>query len=548
MGQFRLFVRALRRPVLVIGGVVATTSALVAANASAGPATYYASPSSSDTSGSCTSSAPCRLDHAVALAGSGDVVVVLPGTYSITYSVSTSLPITIEGQPGEPRPSLVGDPSLNDDTLQVSGGAVVRHLEIETNNDQATPTAALSIDGGTAEDLVVVAGSADASGEAMSVNDSSSGTIVRTVLAVNKAVDGEAVSFQDSKTSPGTANIYNVTAIASGVNGEAISGNVATGTVWVKDSIAHGEGSDISTKPGTQALNLTYSDFRAAHSSGYVDQGNNVLAAPVFVHASAGDYHEAEASSTIDAGASDPELTQTDLDGNPWVIGAAPDMGAYEYTGTAEVDSEDSNASGQEDSDGLPSSGTPVPGKSVNLRHVSGTVRVELPGHHRFARLSAQSAVPVGSIVDVTQGGVVLTSKVSRSGPSKSGLFRGGRFVITQATGSHSTTNLRLVGGSFAACSSSGAAADQPLAGIARRRPTRHHVVRQLWGSDSGGSFVTIGNTASAAVRGTIWLTQDRCDGTLVRVLRGAVLVHDDVRGRNVLIHRGQSYLARARG
>jgi len=49
-------------------------------------------------------------------------------------------------------------------------------------------------------------------------------------------------------------------------------------------------------------------------------------------------------------------------------------------------------------------------------------------------------------------------------------------------------------------------------------------------------------------VRGTIWFTQDRCDGTLVRVRRGVVAVRDHARGRKVLVRAGHSYLARRRG
>lgn len=538
------------------GGLVAGACALAASAASAGPGTYYASPSSTDTTGTCTSGAPCRLDHAIALAGAGDVVVVLPGTYSINYQLSTNLPITIEGQPGQPRPSLVADPQMNSDTLSVSGGAVVRHLEIETNNDQGTPTTALSIDGGTAEDLVLRVGSEDENGEALSALDSSAGTTIRTVLALNQAQGGEAVSFKDSKTSPGTANAYNVTAVATGEDGEAVSGNVATGTVSVKNSIAYGESSDVSTKPGTHALDLSYSDFRSSHSSGYVDQGGNVLAPPVFVDPGSGNYREAETSPTIDAGTNDPALTVTDLDGNPRVLGSGPDMGAYEYTGAQGSTGSGSGGSTGTGSPGtgprtLPPAAPPVPGVSVALHHVSGVVRVQLPGSHRFLALVGAASVPVGSVIDVTRGEVTLSSAMNQHGASKSGSFRAGRFVITQSTGAHPTTNLRLVGGTFAGCSSSaGATGDggQPLAGIAQRRPRRRHVVRQLWGSDSGGSFVTIGNTASAAVRGTVWLTQDRCDGTLVRVLRGAVLVHNDVTGLGVLVRHGHAYLARARG
>jgi hypothetical protein len=51
----------------------------------------------------------------------------------------------------------------------------------------------------------------------------------------------------------------------------------------------------------------------------------------------------------------------------------------------------------------------------------------------------------------------------------------------------------------------------------------------------------------NGAVRGTLWLTEDRCDGTLIRVRTGRVQVTDTVRNRRIILRSGQSYLARAR-
>jgi ferric-dicitrate binding protein FerR (iron transport regulator) len=66
-----------------------------------------------------------------------------------------------------------------------------------------------------------------------------------------------------------------------------------------------------------------------------------------------------------------------------------------------------------------------------------------------------------------------------------------------------------------------------------------------LW-CDGKGRFRSDGRYGSAGVRGTIWLTEDRCDGTLVRVRRGRVDVDDIPRRRTVTLSAGQSYLARA--
>jgi hypothetical protein len=46
-------------------------------------------------------------------------------------------------------------------------------------------------------------------------------------------------------------------------------------------------------------------------------------------------------------------------------------------------------------------------------------------------------------------------------------------------------------------------------------------------------------------VRGTEWDTVDRCDGTLTRVKRGAVVVTDFRRRVNITVRAGASYLAK---
>jgi hypothetical protein len=49
-------------------------------------------------------------------------------------------------------------------------------------------------------------------------------------------------------------------------------------------------------------------------------------------------------------------------------------------------------------------------------------------------------------------------------------------------------------------------------------------------------------------VRGTRWLTEDWCAGTVTRVTQGAVSVRDLGQRRTVVVHRGQRYLARIAG
>ena len=62
------------------------------------------------------------------------------------------------------------------------------------------------------------------------------------------------------------------------------------------------------------------------------------------------------------------------------------------------------------------------------------------------------------------------------------------------------------------------------------------------------GVFAPRGRYSAATVRGTIWDTIDRCDGTLTKVKRGVVVVRDNRKRRNITVRAGKSYLARAPG
>jgi hypothetical protein len=78
------------------------------------------------------------------------------------------------------------------------------------------------------------------------------------------------------------------------------------------------------------------------------------------------------------------------------------------------------------------------------------------------------------------------------------------------------------------------------FASPARRRSSRWRR------SNVHGRFTTRGNSASGTVRGTEWLTTDYCEGTSVRVVRGAVLVTDLRRHRSKLVRAGHSIFVAA--
>jgi hypothetical protein len=114
-------------------------------------------------------------------------------------------------------------------------------------------------------------------------------------------------------------------------------------------------------------------------------------------------------------------------------------------------------------------------------------------------------------------------------------VFYGGIFTVTQPG---AITDLAL-SGPKPTCPPRGRAS---AAGTGKKKVKS----RSLWG-DGHGSFRTRGSYSAATVRGTTWLVQDTCAGTLTRVVRGVVSVRDNVRHRTRLLRAGQHYLARPR-
>jgi hypothetical protein len=166
-----------------------------------------------------------------------------------------------------------------------------------------------------------------------------------------------------------------------------------------------------------------------------------------------------------------------------------------------------------------PASAAPVAaperGVAVMLEPVSGRVYVRPDGVQRYRRLRGSERLPVGTTVDAQEGGVRLVVARDDDGGRWRGVFSEGKFTVTQPATGPPVTTLRLTGPSFRDTCEQAAAA--------RRKP---RPVRRLWG-DGRGRFRTAGRYSAATVRGTVWLVEDRCDGTLTRVVRGEVEVED---------------------
>jgi 6-phosphogluconolactonase (cycloisomerase 2 family) len=204
-----------------------------------------------------------------------------------------------------------------------------------------------------------------------------------------------------------------------------------------------------------------------------------------------------------------------------------------------------------------PPPGAPRPdkGSSVTIVATSGTVRVKLPGSRRYVDVKLLREIPLGSTIDARRGRVRLTAEVdAKTHRTQSSLFYSGKFKVLQTKGRKPVLVAKMVGGTFAGCSpvqARAAAVSSRAAGAAvrlvARRARSKRTVRKLWGHGKG-DFRTTGRRSSATVRGTWWLVQDRCDGTLTRVKQGSVDVRDVRRHTTIRLRPGKRrlYLAKS--
>jgi hypothetical protein len=178
----------------------------------------------------------------------------------------------------------------------------------------------------------------------------------------------------------------------------------------------------------------------------------------------------------------------------------------------------------------------PALGVSVLVRP-QGPVRMRLPDGTRFYWVRGPLKVPVGSTLDVSAGAATVVTTKRRGGGVQAAVVKRGVFTVDQRLIARPATLLELTGGQFAKCRASTRAS-----GSARRvRQLETHIGKRR------GKYQVRGRHSIAAAFGTTWVTEDRCDGTLTRVVSGTVHVQDFTRHRTVVVHAGHSYLARAR-
>jgi RTX calcium-binding nonapeptide repeat (4 copies) len=297
--------------------------ALLVTVSSAAAAQRFAAPTGSGAA--CTSPTPCSIETAFSGAIDGDEIILSAGDYGPVSSI-LSLPSngSAHGVQGQPAPRihfasgnyLLLTPASRASYLQVDG---VTPPPLQVDQADAVADQVVSRASGAGACLVY-------------------GRLINSVCWTS-APGGAALEAVANLSF--TPTMRNVTLEATGADGRGLSiraggfGNLAASATNV---IVHGAGTrdlDIeATLPAHATLAIDHSNYLHPFQSGtgaQITQTNQQTAAPLFVNAGAGDFHQALGSPTIDAGTAVDLMGSADIDGDPRTLGSAPDIGADEF-------------------------------------------------------------------------------------------------------------------------------------------------------------------------------------------------------------------------
>jgi hypothetical protein len=189
-----------------------------------------------------------------------------------------------------------------------------------------------------------------------------------------------------------------------------------------------------------------------------------------------------------------------------------------------------------------PAPPAPTPKKTANVEAKSGTVLVKCPGQAE-SKLEGEQQVKLGCRLDATDGVLTLTAAADTKGTTQSADFYEGAFVPKQVSETQTVKNkkVKVLVTELTLDVAKPTGCKTTKSGIAGAKRGGH-----LWGRGKG-RYRTRGRRGSGSVRGTEWLTEERCEGTYFKVKTGVVEVRDFTLKKTVLVKKGKSYLAPAK-
>jgi hypothetical protein len=193
---------------------------------------------------------------------------------------------------------------------------------------------------------VITANHADYDGGGIALLNASAAVIVDNLIADNVAVGngGGINSSVSSGTTP--AVIGNTLVHNQASDGSAIWAGLYDSGLQIADNVVVGYPGNVAAvtcdatyqqSPPVFTANDVVADQTAYKGTCASETGTNgnISVDPLLRAAASGDDRLATGSPAIDQGVARSELTATDLDGNPRVVGGRVDMGAYEWSPSA---------------------------------------------------------------------------------------------------------------------------------------------------------------------------------------------------------------------
>ena len=209
----------------------------------------------------------------------------------------------------------------------------------------------------------------------------------------------------------------------------------------------------------------------------------------------------------------------------------------------------------------LPAPGSPTLGKTFNVSLVSGLVLVKINGAvhpadraHADPEEHGDQRAPRHAVADQRGRRPVPGARCRREGQeaqpkpkTQKGTFSGAIFKLSQATAGagKGLVTLAIVEGTRSRARRATRTCKKRTRRATLRRPASSRTL-QLLHASAKGKFRTKGRYSAATVLGTKWTVADRCDGTLTHDITDSVAVNDFVHHKTIILHAGQSYLAKA--
>jgi hypothetical protein len=532
---------------------LAIAGILIAAAPAAADNSYVVSAPAADATGSCapsgSSAFTCTTVRAAVAAANAspghDAITIGPGTYPLSTpgALTLSGDVTIAGsgarattiQPSSSRAFIVNSGVTADLAFMTLQGGNASSGDGGNINNSGTLTLTYTrLTGGAALNgggLANVGASGATAQVAFSLIDHNSATTgggianIGQTFPANLTIYASTVALNTSgggisKTNGGSVSVYQSTIARNTGTGLAIT----TGPLSITGSIVANNttncGATAPTNGGDNLENTATCGFGAAGSSKdplldtqLTDQGGqtDVLTIP---------------ANSPAIGIVQPCTFPVDQRGGQRVLDVndACDAGAYEQ---AIAVAPPPPPPPEPTPTVTPPAPTPVPQQDATGK-ATGTVRIKLPGG-KFAAFDPAKPIPDGTEIDTKKGTIELTAVLKPGGKPEKATFYDGIFKLKLGK---KTTDLTL--------SEALAKCPKKSAHAAAKKPK----TRKLWGNGSG-SFRTRGQYSAATVRGTKWLVQDSCSGTLTRVTKGVVAVRDNVKRKTIIVRAGKSYTAR---